>query len=353
VFKGKIAQARRIIMKQNAIFLCAILIITFCIPRTSYAKDVKHLINKGLRELKTTKGDPNLCVITDASYVMINNKSTEDYIDTIQEETGCSIGRGNLLLLHRPENYPLKIVIYRKDIKECVSIHYDGKKATYINLGIDPSKTFKPEAWENTKKGLGASDAFTIVGLANAWAAGAPYDFFQCVEFHNHICPGIISGYLIAKYIAKKYPLKTGEKYTFISCPEWCKDDAIQVLLDLTPGKKNMYVKSLSDVQKNMLLDSTVAGILVIENRVENEGTAFILNFNWKEETSGTSGDKISDPNHRKLQTILNFIHHLNKPENFVHVLKQYDLSADKLKRLTIAGINPYEELGFIKKNTD
>jgi formylmethanofuran dehydrogenase subunit E-like metal-binding protein len=281
---------------------------------------------------------------------MVNNKSTENYIDIIQEETGCSIGRGNLLLLHRPSNYPLKIVIFKKDTKECVSIHYDGKKAASIKLKADPAEVFLPETWEKTKKGLGASDAFTFVALANAWAAGAPYDLFKCVEFHNHICPGIISGYLIAKYIRKTFPLKAGERYTFIACPEWCKDDAIQVLLGFTPGKKNMYVKSLTDLQKKSLVDSAVAGILLIENRNRNEGLAIILQFKWKEEIEDTSGDKQSDPNHRKLQAILNLLPYLDKPENFVEVLKEYKMSADKLKRLTIAGVNPYEELGFVKR---
>ncbi len=39
----------------------------------------------------------------------------------------------------------------------------------------------------------------------------------------------------------------------FIACPNACKDDAIQVLLDVTPGKKTLIVKQLTEDQEKQV----------------------------------------------------------------------------------------------------
>ena len=79
---------------------------------------------------------------------------------------------------------------------------------------------------------------FTLASMANVWAKGGPYDFLKSAELHNHICPGLTSGYLMAHYILDHFPLKDGERYTVVACPVWCKEDAFQVVMDCTPGKK-------------------------------------------------------------------------------------------------------------------
>lgn len=192
-------------MRTVKIYISALLLI--CVAKTAYSDEVKQLLEGGLKELGIEKGSENLCVITDATHVRFRNETTESIVDTIQGVTGCSIGGGNLLFLHRTSNYPLKIILFRKDTHQYVSISHDGKQAKSVTLEADPEHAFESGPWAKLQNGLGASDAFSVVTLANAWATGAPYDFFKCVEFHNHICPGIISGYLIAKYIQKTFPV--------------------------------------------------------------------------------------------------------------------------------------------------
>ena len=105
----------------------------------------------------------------------MNGRTSEGYLDMIREVTGCSIGKGNLLLFHRPITYPLKVLIFRKDTKDSVVITYDGKKAVKINLNIDGDKATKPDVWQHIQEKIrSVSDTFSMVTIANAWAEGRP-----------------------------------------------------------------------------------------------------------------------------------------------------------------------------------
>jgi formylmethanofuran dehydrogenase subunit E-like metal-binding protein len=44
------------------------------------------------------KGDPNLLVLTNAGYGTINGQSTEAFLDSAREKTGCSPGTRSLLV---------------------------------------------------------------------------------------------------------------------------------------------------------------------------------------------------------------------------------------------------------------
>ncbi|MEA2062402.1 MAG: FmdE family protein, partial [Gemmatimonadota bacterium] len=192
------------------------------------AADMKTLLNGAMESLGEVKGSPGLCVLTDANYVNLNGKSAVGYVDLIQEVTGCSVGRGNLLFFQRKQSHPLIIALLKKDTRDCVVIRHDGREAGSVKVNIHPDSVAAPGAWERVSESLG-SDAFALVNIGDAWAGGAPYDFLKCAELHNHICPGLCSGYFIAKFIQEKYPLAEGESYSFIACPNWCKDDAVQV----------------------------------------------------------------------------------------------------------------------------
>jgi len=125
-------------MKRWTWTIIAIPVFLFLAISPLYGADVEGLIQQGLKDLGVRKGDPRICAITDATYVKLDGKTTEEYVDLIQEITGCSIGRGNLLFFHRPITYPLKIALFRKDTKECVLITYDGKEAKKISVQVSP-----------------------------------------------------------------------------------------------------------------------------------------------------------------------------------------------------------------------
>lgn len=93
----------------------------------------------------------------------------------------------------------------------------------------------------------------------------------KCAEFHNHLCAGIASGYMIVRFIMSKYPLRKGESYKWVASPVFCKEDAIQVLLDVTAGKKSLYVEGLTESQKESLKFENTAGVLVVWNKKESK----------------------------------------------------------------------------------
>ena len=348
--------------KCMQILLVAVLVV--CAAQGLWASDVKSLIKGGMQDLKIEKGSPNLLALTDATYVKVNGRTSEGYVDMIREVTGCSIGKGNLLLFHRPVTYPLKVVLFRKDTKDAVVITLDGNKTEKVKVNLDGDKAASPDGWKQIQKKIKSiPDTFSMVTIANAWAKGAPYDFLKCCEFHNHLCPGVSSGYQIVQFILERYSLKKAEKYAWISCPPWCKDDAIQILLDLTPGKRSMFVKNLSGDQKKAISgekkNDNIAGILVIWNNKKNKGRAIALRYNWGKacEVSGVKKKDFKPEGGKKnpvfwttrVKCNWGLMPYLDKPGNFVKVVKELEISPQMYSKMTSAGVNPYKVLGLTK----
>jgi formylmethanofuran dehydrogenase subunit E-like metal-binding protein len=303
------------------------------------ALDIRGAVRQGLKELKAEKGSADLCALTDATYVRVNGKTSEAYVDLIQEETGCSLGKGNLLFFHRATYHPLKIALFCKDTKHCFVISYKGDQVQTQGYDLGLEVTSKPGFWKEVGGPL-APDAFTVGSMAHAWACGAPQDLLKCAEFHNHLCAGVSSGYMIAKVIGDKYPLEKGERYTWIASPVLCKDDAIQMLLDLTPGKKGLFVQKLTETQREQTALENPAGILLVWNQKEGKGRGVVFHFNW---------DKASRKDKDKLKTMLGMLPHLERPEAFVDVVKEFDVTPQMLERLTTAETNPYKWLDLTK----
>jgi len=69
-----------------------------------------------------------------------------------------------------------------------------------------------------------------------------PEDLKKCVEFHGHLCPGLVYGYLVAKEAINLLNLKRSkdEEVVVISENDSCAVDALQVLLGTSTGKGNL-----------------------------------------------------------------------------------------------------------------
>jgi formylmethanofuran dehydrogenase subunit E len=206
-------------------------------------------------ELSFVKDDPNILAMTDAGYAIVGGKSggttTEACIDGVTASAGCTIGNGNLLLIHRSKEKPLWFAFFNNASGECVYLEVDN---SVFELSIDEFKALPDEEVFTTiaKANIGADELFanpeswptvfggnefSIITIANVWAKGAPYEFLKAAEFHNHICPGLTSGYIIIEYLDENLPLQGSQNYEIIACPPWCKDDAFQVIFDKTVGK--------------------------------------------------------------------------------------------------------------------
>jgi len=70
-------------------------------------------------------------------------------------------------------------------------------------------------------------------------------DFQKCVDFHGHVCPGLVIGYLAAKAGMERLREKRAEDEELIAIVETdaCGADAIQVLTGCTIGKGNFFYK--------------------------------------------------------------------------------------------------------------
>jgi len=77
-----------------------------------------------------------------------------------------------------------------------------------------------------------------------------PEDLQKCVEFHGHICPGLIYGYRVAKEAMRLMNLSRSrdEEVVAVCENDSCAVDALQVLLGTVAGKGNLII---SDFGKN------------------------------------------------------------------------------------------------------
>ena len=344
-------------MKTIAI-LGLVMLLCFGLPGIAAADDSMNMagaVRDAMDTLGVTNETPGLCVLTDAGYANVNGETTQECIETIRKETGCSIGDGNLLPIHRSMDKPLWFAIFDNSTKNCVYAVYKNEAFTATEINIAEENVTTGDGWNATKKALGP-DAFTIACIANAWGYGAPYDLLKCAEIHNHLCPGLTSGYLIVEQIRKKYPLGPGESYTWIGCPNWCKEDAIQVLLDLTPGKKGMVVEQRS--KELFVKEKPLAGILIIWNDTAKSGRGVAFQYDWGKmcNLSGTNLSDFKPPGGKinplfwtvRIKGSLGFIPYIDQPDMFVSLASdEFAVTSEQLDRVKMAGVDPYVELGL------
>ena len=72
-----------------------------------------------------------------------------------------------------------------------------------------------------------------------------PDDLKKCVEFHGHLCPGLVYGFLVAEAAMNLLELSRSkdEEVVAFSENDSCAVDALQVLLGTSIGKGNLILK--------------------------------------------------------------------------------------------------------------
>ena len=212
-----------------------------------------------------------------------------------------------------------------------------------------------PAAWNKkvAEKVFGGFE-FGIVTIANVAAKGAPYDFIKTALFHDHICPGVTSGYLLANYLKKELPLRSPtESYYILAVPPWCKDDALAVLLNTTPGKSGMAVIPMNDMAKENLKPEAqnLAGIYFRYDSKSKKGDGVVLSYDFNKGAalSGIDMNK-GFPWESRLRSDLWYLDYLDKPEIFIQAIKKFELKeGEKPADYAQPGVNPLVELGLVK----
>jgi formylmethanofuran dehydrogenase subunit E-like metal-binding protein len=331
------------VKNKSIIPLILMLLLSLVLCEEATAGTFADSVSRAMNTLSVKKNAPGLLLMTDAPYVMVDGTCALAYLDQAQELTGCTVGKGNLLFFQRPQTHPLRLLFFKKDSGNAVVISRMGRNwlSETLNLG---AKTISDSGfWEKTKGLEAGKDMFTLATIANVWAKDAPYDFLKSAELHNHICPGVTSGYLMAHYILSHYPLKKGERYTIVACPVWCKEDAIQVILDCTAGKKGLIVKPLSDQQLKQVAIARPAGLVLIWNDQEKTGRGAALSFDFNRLSA------MAPKNCPKAATVLAALDSLDKPDRFVSTATEFTLNDQRYQQIIQAGSNPYEVLGLLR----
>ena len=346
---------------------------------------------KAMDELGFSKGDPNILALTDAGYVpMIDDYTTEKALNGVTLTSGTSRGKANLINVHKPYNARLWFAFFDKESKDCVYLEADSKVLkTYLdrektereaalsdfmslkdeeiftriakeNIGADKLLS-DPEPWQEkmVAKVFGGNE-FSLITLSNVWAKGLPNDFLKVAELHDHICPGLTSGYLIAGYVKEELPAANPRKeYTVIAIPPWCKDDALIIIFETNVGHKRTFVKWLTAEQKAALPKEAknVANIIIKEDLKTGKGEGIVVAFDW-DKAFQMCGDvsrkdlKAFDTYRwwwMRLKMDLFMMDYLDKPETFVSTLKTFTVeSPDEIEKLKSAGVNPLVELGIM-----
>ncbi len=346
--------------------------------------------DRAMKELKLEKGDLNILALTDAGYIArIGEYTTEKALDGVMLTSGTSRGKGNLANLHKPHNASLWFAFFDKKSKGCVYLEADNevlrnyleREKTGIDAALSEFMKLKdneiftkiakenidadrllnnPESWQKKMVAeVFGGNEFSIFTISNLWAMGLPNDFLKVAELHDHICPGLTSGYLIAEYIKKNFPTPAPRyEYTVIAIPPWCKDDALIQIFETNVGHKRLYVKHLTKEQMAQLPEEAknVANVFIRWPKGAQKGEGLVVGFDWDKayEGSGTSPKDLKAFDTYKwwwvrLKMDIWMMDYLDKPEELVFAIKEFSVESQaELDNLKAAGVNPLVELGIM-----
>jgi formylmethanofuran dehydrogenase subunit E-like metal-binding protein len=264
----------------------------------------------------------------------------------------------NLLVVQNARNSPLWFAFFDKCSGNCTYIEVSYENESEIsyqvteNIDFDKlSKTPKSKAaWgEKVNSTIFNGREFAILTICNGWATGKlDYELMQCLELHNHFCPGVSSGFVLANWMEENYPLEENVSYTVFSCPSWCKEDVFVKRWDTTPGKGGIWVSSLTDDEKEALGGSP-AGIFVVTDKNAGTMKAVVLGFNF-DIVNAECGAKADDP--AWISKYLADLWLMDKEnwdtEELVSVISVTDIDEATLNEMKQAGNNPYVVLGLL-----
>jgi formylmethanofuran dehydrogenase subunit E-like metal-binding protein len=317
-----------------------------------------------MQDLKVEKGDSNVLILTSAGHAVIDGQTTQGAIKGLMDESGNSIGDGNLFQVLRPYYKPVWFYFFNKATGEAVYLQANSKS---LNSSLEQFKAFSNDnVFSKISKGnvdidylrnhtdegnvtfdgkaFGGNE-FSLAGISNVWARGGSFDFIQATCFHDHLCPGVTSGQFLAKYVEEKLPINniSTESYKVIACPQWCKDDLFQMRWDATPGKSGMFVMALTDAEKKAV--PNIAGIYIRWNDTAKSGDALALAYNF----SAVKLPAWTGPSWgSKLYQDIVLMDWADKPEAFITVLKEFKVDSPMAAQLENAGMHPLKVAGVM-----
>ncbi|MCI5132697.1 MAG: hypothetical protein D3904_14565, partial [Candidatus Electrothrix sp. EH2] len=164
-------------------------------------------------------------------------------------------------------------------------------------------------------------------------------------EFHDHYCPGVTSGILMAQYIEQHF----SDKLFLQSIQPWCKEDALQAILNTTPGKKSYDVlyPSEADLAAWPEWARKASTIVYSYDSAAEKWHGAALQFTWTEDTCPDYGHSVMN----KLCKDIQYVDKMDRPEDFVSIVNEFILPKDVgPKQLARPAVDPVKEIDSLLK---
>jgi formylmethanofuran dehydrogenase subunit E-like metal-binding protein len=318
---------------------------------------------KMIQNTDTAPDKNHLIVLTNAGYSEMFSMPTQGALDGLAAATGASRGKNTLVEIHAAAWDPLWVAVHDPASGWCAYLEMaqlggsdpqqfpDAMSPDIFGIRtverIDADYLYAhAEAFETRMANrIFGDNAFRVITIANAVASGSPARVIRAFEFHDHYCPGVVSGILTAGYVQAHFP--PGRSGYFVhGIDPWCKEDALMTLLNATPGKKKYAVTypSKADLARHLPEVETAATIVYRQDDQTKKWDGIILGFDWADTACPKTGNVIID----KLCIDLWYLERIDSPETFVKVLKTVTLP-DGVSPMDWAapGTDPLEKMGL------
>lgn len=350
-------------MKKTRMILLgfALLALAACAPKTGVkqytpAMDAGYqALENAMQEIGSEKGDTDTLVLTNALSSVAEAKFAYPYFDVAMQATGQTPGTRSLLQINSPFSKELWYSLYNKKTNKAVFLRFEGDRFLKQSFNAAPETILTPQEWKKTASGIIGSSMFQVVSISLAWSANAPWPLLKSAELHNHLCPGLNSGYVVAEYVKKNMPLNPGESYVFIGASPNCAMDALQSIFDCTAGKKGVWtMRPGKKVVEKCGIKPFPTCIAMKVNSKENTTSGMVIGFDMnaackdlglnRADFAPPAGKK--DPMFFIIRVKMSWLMakmDMSEKLKYVYVEKEFSGNAKLALQLEYAGGNPYE----------
>ncbi len=307
-------------------------------------------------------------VLSNAGYVRPDGRSTQGCLDGVAEITHSSVGRSTLITLQSRFDQPLWFAFYDRFSGRCAYFELQAELAGKALAGhqaldkklfsrsdiarIDAEALFaEPEAFKaRCRQGLFGQNVFRVVTVANAADRDCPEQALKAMQVHDHYCPGVTSGIMLAGFVQEHLLKGSSQASCFVlSLNPWCKEDALTTLLNATPGKRSYGVvyPGKGEVETWPEPMNKVSTAVFVRKETDKAWHGWLLSFDFDKARSMQDLPRFDFPVLDKLASDLWFLDKLDSPEAFVSVVKEVELEQGvSPKSFLRPGSDPVKMLG-------